>query len=488
MGHYGAMVQPAVDAVVVGAGPNGLAAAIEIARAGRSVLVVEAQDNPGGGSRSDALTLPGFVHDTCSAIHPLALMSPFLKRIPLTEFGLEWAHPEIPLAHPLDDGTAGVLERSVGATAEYLGPDGDAYRKLMAPLVPAAEMLAEEILGPIRPPRHPIAFARFGLLAIQPSTVLARRRFQGPRAQALLGGMAAHSLLKLNQPITAGISLALGMFAHAVGWPAARGGSQKIADGLVAYLDSMGGRLQTGTPVRSLDELPDARAIVVDVTPRQLIDIAGDRLHPVYRRRLRRFRYGPGVFKIDYALDGPVPWKAEECRRAGTVHLGGTLEEVAAAEDAVAGGRHPENPYVLVAQQSMFDTTRAPEGKHTLWTYCHVPNGSTVDMTDRIESQLERFAPGFRDIVLGRCVMPPQEVERRNENYVGGDINGGVQDLMHWFTRPVAKLDPYSIPLRHPPRGCEGLFMCSSSTPPGGGVHGMCGYFAAKSALRRALS
>lgn len=488
IGHYGLMSQPVLDAIVVGSGPNGLAAAIQVARRGRSVHVVEAQETFGGGSRSAELTNPGFVHDTCSAIHPLALMSPFMQSVPLHLHGVEWMQPELPLAHPLDDGTAGVLHRSIDSTATQLGADAAAYRKLMTPLVRHADELAREVLAPIRPPRHPIALARFGLSAFRSGKGFAESRFESAPAQALFGGMAAHSLLRLDQPLTAGVALVLGLFAHAVGWPAARGGSQKIADALVAYLESLGGTLEAGRPVRSLNELPPARAIIVDVTPKQLVDIAGTRLNSMYRRRIERFAYGPGVFKIDYALDGPVPWTAEDCRRAGTVHLGGTLEEVGESEQIVALGGHPLRPYVLVAQQSAFDPTRAPEGKHTLWVYCHVPNGSSFDMTERIEAQLERFAPGFKDLVIGRCVMPAGEVERRNENYVGGDISGGVQDLKHWFTRPVAKLDPYSVPLRHPPAKCKGMYMCSSSTPPGGGVHGMSGHYAARSALRHALS
>lgn len=467
------------DAVVVGAGPNGLAAAITLARAGRSVLLLEAEERLGGGARSAELTRPGFVHDVCSAVHPMGVASPFFRTLPLGERGLEWVHPPVPLAHPLDDGTAVLLERSVEATGEALAGDGAAYRRLMAPLVSGWDDLAAQLLGPLRFPRHPLLLGRFGLRAIRSARGLARGAFRGEAARVLFGGLAAHSILPLERPLTASFGLLLGAAAHAVGWPVARGGSQAIADALASSLRSLGGEIVTGTRVSSIDEVPPARAVLLDVTPRQVVDIAGHRLPAGYRRRLERFRYGPGVFKVDYALDGPVPWKAEGCTRAGTVHLGGTLAEIAASERAVARGEHPERPYVLVAQQSLFDATRAPEGKHTLWAYCHVPNSSTVDMTERVEAQIERFAPGFRDRVLARSVMSPAELERFNANHVGGDIAGGAHDGLQLFARPALRLVPYATP-------AEGIFICSSSTPPGAGVHGMCGYFAARAALRRA--
>jgi phytoene dehydrogenase-like protein len=470
----------AFDAVVVGAGPNGLAAAITVAQAGRSVLVCEAGATIGGGTRSAPLTIPGFTHDVCSAVHPLAIASPFFRSVPLESHGLSFVHPGAPLAHPLDDGTAVVLERSVEDTGRWLGTDAIAYRKLMAPLAAAAENLVDEFLGPLRVPRHPVAMARFGLSAIMSTTALARSRFDGTRAAALLGGIAAHSMLSLRQPATAGFALMLAVIGHAIGWPIPRGGSQRIADALGAHLGSLGGEIATDCNVRTIGELPPARAYLFDVTPRQLVSIAGERLPSGYRRRLERFRYGPGVFKVDWALDGPVPWKSPECTRAGTVHIGGTLEEVAASEDAVASGRAPDKPYVLVAQQSLFDPGRAPDGKQTLWAYCHVPHGAGVDMTDRIESQIERFAPGFRDRIIARSVMSAADLERYNANYVGGDINGGAADLRQLFTRPVTRLNPYTTP-------AEDIFICSSSTPPTGGVHGMCGYWAARAALRRAL-
>jgi phytoene dehydrogenase-like protein len=467
----------AFDAIVVGSGPNGLAAAITLAQAGRSVLVVEAAEIVGGGTRSAGLTLPGFVHDVCSAIHPLAVASPFFRSLPLAEHGLAWIHPPAPLAHPFDDGTAAVLERSVGATGETLGRDAAAYRRLMAPLVADWDRLAVELLGPLRRPRHPIALARFGLRAIRSVRGLAESLFEGERARALFAGMAAHSMLPLEEPVTAAFGLVLGITGHTVGWPMARGGSQNIADALACYLRALGGEIVTGTRVESVDELPPARAVLFDVTPRQLLRIAGHHLPAGYRRRLAGYRYSPGVFKIDWALDGPIPWAAVECSRAGTVHLGGSLAEIAASERAVWRREHPERPFVLVAQQSLFDPSRAPAGKHTAWAYCHIPNGSTFDMTGRIEAQVERFAPGFHDRILARSVSSAVEMERYNPNYVGGDINGGVQDLWQHFARPTLRLVPYSTPTR-------GLYICSSSTPPGGGVHGMCGYLAARAAVR----
>ena len=468
------------DAIVVGSGPNGLAAAITLAQAGRSVLVLEAKDTVGGGARSAELTLPGFLHDVCSAIHPLALGSPFFSTLPLSEHGLEWIQPPAPLAHPFDDGTAAVLERSVDKTAGMLGQDATAYAKLMSPLVADWGKLAIQLLGPLRPPRHPLALARFGLSAIRSAQGLAEARFRGRAARALFVGMAGHSMLQLDTRLTAAFGLVLGVSAHAVGWPMPRGGSQRISDALASYFESLGGEITTGVCVESVEQLPPARAVLFDVGPLQVARIASTRLPDRFRRALERYRYGPGVFKIDWALKAPIPWAATECERAGTVHLGGTMDEIMASERVVWDGQHPEAPFVLLAQQSLFDPSRAPDGNHTAWAYCHVPNGSTFDMTDRIEAQVERFAPGFRDCILARSVMPPAKFEEYNPNYVGGDINGGVQDIRQLYTRPTLRWSPYSTPAR-------GVYICSASTPPGGGVHGMCGYHAARACLRRDL-
>jgi len=473
----------APDAIVIGAGPNGLAAAITLARAGRSVVVYEAAATPGGGSRSAELTLPGFIHDPCSAIHPTAVASPFFRSLRLERHGLEWVHPDAPVAHPLDDRRVVLLERSVAETGALLDAggqrDGRAWRRLFDAPVRAAEALAPELLGPlIHLPRHPIALARFGLPSVLPATALARRVFRGDEARALFGGLAAHSMVALERPATASFGMAMGLFAHGFGWPMARGGSGRIVDALVAELTALGGTIVTDHRVASIAALPRARAYLFDVTPRQLLSIAGDRLPSGYRRQLQRFRQGPGVFKLDWALDGPIPWAAQGAGRAATVHLGGTLAEIAAAESAVAAGRHPERPFVLLVQQTPFDASRAPAGKHTAWAYCHVPNGSTVDMTAAIEAQVERFAPGFRDRILARSSRDPAAMEAYDENYVGGDINGGSADWRQLIFRPVPALDPYATPAR-------GIYLCSSSTPPGGGVHGMSGHLAARSVLRR---
>jgi phytoene dehydrogenase-like protein len=465
------------DAVVVGSGPNGLAAGIVLAGAGRGVVVLEGADTLGGGCRSAELTLPGFVHDTCSTIHALALVSPFLSGLPLADHGLELVHPQAPLAHPLDDGTAVMLERSVDETAAGLGPDERAYLRLLRPLVRDADTLWDSVLGPVRAPRHPLVLARFGISALRSATGFARSRFEGQRARALLAGCCAHSMLALESPVSAAVGLVLAVSGHAVGWPVARGGSQRLADALAAHLRSLGGSIETGRAVTSLHELPVGRAaVLLDVTPRQLIELAGERLPEGYRRRLARYRYGPGVFKVDWALDGPIPWTASEAARAGTVHLGGTLDEVAASERAALAGEHHERPFVLLVQASRFDESRAPAGSHSAWAYCHVPNGSTRDMTAAIEAQVERFAPGFTELIAARSVMDTAAVQRRNPNYVGGDINGGMQDVRQLFTRPVARANPYSTPL-------PGVYLCSASTPPGGGVHGMAGYWAARAAL-----
>jgi phytoene dehydrogenase-like protein len=464
------------DAIVVGSGPNGLAAAIVLARAGVSVRVLEAAATVGGGARSAELTLPGFVHDVCSAIHPLGVSSPFFRTLPLAEHGVEWIEPPAALAHPFDDGSAALLERSPEVVVRGIGEDEARWRRLFAPLVRDAEPLLEDILAPVHVPAHPIALARFGARAAPPATTLARLSFRGEKARGLFAGLAAHSMLRLDRPPTAAFGLVLGLLGHSVGWPFPRGGSQRLSDALASYLRALGGEIETGRRVESLAELGDTRAVFLDVTPRGLLALAADRLPDRYRRGLERYRYGPGVFKLDWALDGPIPWRAEGCARAATVHLGGTLAEIAASEAAPGHGEVVERPFVLLAQQSLFDPTRAPAGQHTAWAYCHVPNGSTVDMTARIEAQVERFAPGFRERILARSALGPAEIERYNANYVGGDINAGAATLSQLFTRPVARVSPYTTPL-------PGVFLCSASTPPGGGVHGMCGFHAARAGL-----
>lgn len=463
------------DAVVVGSGPNGLAAAIALVQNGRSVVVYEAEATVGGGVRSAELTLPGFVHDVCSAVYPLAVGSPFLRSLPLTRHGLEWVHPAAPLAHPFDDGTAVIVERSVEATAAKLDGDKDSYAKLMEPFVARWNGLDVDLLGPPRLPRHPLIFARFGLEAVRSARSLAEKRFQGEKARALFGGLAAHSMLALDMRGSAAFGLVLGITAHALGWPVPRGGAQKLAHAMASYFQSLGGEIVTNRRVSTLDELPRSRAVLCDLTPRQLLTIAGERLPRRYRQKLQSYRYGMGAFKMDWALAGPVPWKAPECARAATVHVGGGLEEISASERAAWSGQSVDKPFVLLAQPSLFDPSRAPQRNHTLWGYCHVPNGSNTDMAERIERQIERFAPGFRDLVLARSAMSPVQLEQHNANLVGGDINGGAADLRQLFLRPTASF--YKTPVR-------GLYLCSSSTPPGGGVHGMCGYFAARQALK----
>lgn len=467
------------DAIVVGAGPNGLAAAITLARAGVGVRVLEAADRPGGGTRSDELTLPGFIHDDCSTVVGTTLASPFFRELGLDRLGVALDHPAVPVAHALDGGRSVVLERSVDATAARLGRDGAAYRRLLGPLARDADRVLPWAFGPVlRPPRHPIAQARLGLPGLLPVTGLARASFREEPARALLGGLSAHSMLPLGAVASASFGLVLALVAHAVGWPVVRGGTERLSEALVAELRRLGGELETGTRVSDLGDLPAARAILLDLTPRQVVAVVGDRLPSGYRRTLERFRYGPGVFKVDWALDGPIPWRDPKLAGAGTVHLGGTLGEVARSEHDVHRGRIPERPFVLLVQASVADPTRAPAGRQTGWAYCHVPSGSSVDMTERIEAQVERFAPGFRDRILGRAMRNAPAMEAYDPNYVGGDINGGVQDLRQLLARPALRWDPYATPVR-------GLYLCSSSTPPGGGVHGMSGHLAARSALRR---
>jgi phytoene dehydrogenase-like protein len=471
-------VPPRLDAVVVGSGPNGLAAAVELARNGASVLVFEAAASIGGGTRSAELTLPGYHHDVCSAAHPLGILSPYLSKLPLAEHGLTWIQPPASLAHPLDGEPAVILRKSIDATAAGLGTDAAAYRRLLRPLTHRPDELLAEILGPAHLPRHPLRLARFGMPALLPATVLGRTWFHGERARALLAGCAAHSILPLTRPVSAAVGLLFLLAGHVETWPIAQGGSAAITRALAEYLLSLGGRIETGKPVRVLADLPPSRVVLFDTSPDQVATIASPVLPQGYVRRLRRFRYGPGIFKIDWALDGPIPWTDPACLDAATVHVGGTLDEIATSEAEVWRGRHPDRPFMIVVQSSLFDATRAPAGKHTGWAYCHVPAGSTIDRTDMLERQVERFAPGFRDRILARHVMNTADLERYDANYVGGAITGGVTDLGQLFTRPVARVDPYSTPN-------PDVFICSASTPPGGGVHGMCGYHAARSALRR---
>lgn len=465
-------------ATIIGSGPNGLSAAITLARAGWTVEVREAADAVGGSARSARLTLPGFIHDVCSTVLAFGSASPLFRELPLAEHGLELVFPEVPFAHPLDDGTAAVCHRSMSATADGLGRDGGGYRDLFGVILRDWDRLVPHILGPPSLPAHPVALARFGWRAMRSARHLAERFFADPPARALFAGAAAHAIVPLERAATGAFGLTLTASAHAGGWPFARGGMQNFTDALDSLLRTLGGVITTGAPVESLDEFPRDRPIICDVGPRQLLRLAGDRLPPLYRRRLSRFRYGPGSFKLDWALAGPVPWRAPACRRAGTVHLGGTFDEIAAAEAAVWRGEHPERPFVLFVQPTVCDPTRAPDGRHTAWAYCHTPHGSTVDLTRRIESQVERFAPGFERLVLARSVLTPAGLEQLNPNLVGGDITGGAQILSQLFTRPILQANSYTTPLDH-------VYLCSASTPPGAGVHGMSGFHAAHVVLQR---
>lgn len=464
------------DAIVVGSGPNGLAAAITLQQTGLSVLIVEGHTDTGGGLRTSELTLPGYWSDVCSAIHPMAAGSPFLQTLPLDKFGLEYIHPPVLAAHPFDGGTAAILKRDLNETASLLGLDKDAYLNLLRPVVKSWPGLAPDVLGPLHFPKHPLDLARFGLQALRSANSISKG-FSTKEAKGLWAGMAAHSLLSLDTLSTAAVGLVLMANGHLTGWPLPRGGSQRIAAALVAYFKSLGGKIQTDHYVTSLSDLPSAKAILFDITPKQLLRIAGESFDGLYRWQLKKYRYGTGVFKVDWALEGPVPFTAPECRQAGTVHLGNTIEEIARSEADAANGRLNDSPFVLLAQQSLFDNSRAPEGKQVLWGYCHVPNGSTADRTAVIEKQIERFAPGFRDLILDRHTFNTAQLEEYNPNYIGGDINGGILDIWQLFTRPALRISPYRT-------AAKGLYLCSSSTPPGGGVHGMCGYQAAKRALK----
>ena len=467
-----------LDAVVVGSGPNGLAAAITLARAGLSVRVYEAADTIGGGLRSAALTLTGVTHDVCAAVHATALASPFMQSLPLAAHGCEFVHPDAPFAHPLDDGTAIVAERSVAQTAANLDvADAAAYRKLLEPFAARAQTLMAALLNPPSL-AQPWLMATFGVKAVRSATALAAGTFRAERGRALIAGAAAHSMLPLDYAATAGFALALNASAHGIGFPIARGGSQRFADALASYLRSLGGELVTGTHIAAMRELPPARALLFDVSPRQLLSVLGDRVPPGYARAVGKFRYGPGVFKMDWALNGPVPWRARECARAGTLHIGGTLAEIARSENDAFHGRICERPYMIVVQPSAFDGSRAPTGTHVLWGYCHVPHGAAVDMRARMEAQIERFARGFGDCIIARHAMSPVDMERHNPNYVGGDIACGVSTLRQTFVRPVLAINPHVTPIKD-------IYLCSSATPPGIGVHGMCGHRAAQAALAR---
>ncbi len=464
------------DAIIVGSGPNGLSAAIALQQAGLSVLILEAKDTIGGGLRSAELTLPGFMHDICSAIHPLAAGSPFFNTLSLDQHGLEYIYPEMAAAHPFDDGTAAALSGSVEDTAATLGIDKETYVNLFTPLVKSWPGMVKDVLGPLRFPKHPLDMAAFGLNALRSASSLVAK-FKTKEARGLWGGMAAHSLQPLSNLSTSAFGLVLMTVGHLNGWPVPLGGSKQIANALASYFLSLGGKIETGIHVRSMADIPPSRTVLFDLTPKQILQIAGERFSSIYKWQLQRYRYGMGVFKIDWALDGPIPFTAPECHKAGTIHLGNTFEEIAKGEAQAAAGVLPEKPFVLLAQQSLFDSMRAPEGKHTAWAYCHVPNGSEVNMTDAIERQVERFAPGFRDLILAKHTMNTREMEAYNPNYIGGDINGGVIDITQLFTRPALRSSPYRT-------SSKGIYICSSSTPPGGGVHGMCGYNAAKQVLK----
>lgn len=475
------LINTAYDAVVIGSGPNGLSAAITLAKAKKKVLVIEAHDTVGGGTRTSELTLPGFKHDVCSAIHTVGVLSPFFNSLPLQKYGLDWIFSPVETAHPLDGGKAVLLYRSVEQTAAALNTDQKAYQRLFSPLVKNHHKIIRDLLGPLPiPPKHPIAMTLFGIYAIRSALSLSSHQFESREARALFAGFAGHSIQPLENWSTAGVAITLMMSAHAGGMPMARAGSQKIANSLTAYFTELGGSVLTNLLVESMEQLPKARVYLFDTSPKQLVEICADHLPNSYQRSLQRYRYGPGVFKIDYALDGPIPWQSAACLQAATVHIGGTQDEIAQAEREVWQGKHPQKPYILLTQTSLFDPDRAPKGKHNAWVYCHVPSGSTFDMTERIESQIERFAPGFRGRILARHTFHALDMQAYNPNYIGGDIIGGVQDLRQLYFRPTVSLNPYKTPAR-------GIYLCSASTPPGGAVHGMCGYYAARAALRDEL-
>jgi phytoene dehydrogenase-like protein len=465
------------DVVVVGSGPNGLSAAITLQNAGLKILLIEGTSTVGGNMRSGELTLPGFIHDIGAAIHPMAASSPFFSSLPLKEFGVEYIFPEYSVAHPFDDGTAAILESSIRSTASRLGNDSESYIQLFSRLTKEWPLIDSAVLGPLRFPRHPLAMANFGRKVLLSADKLTRKYFRGEKARAFFAGMAAHGFLPFSKMASAAAGIVLMIQGHRKGWPVVKGGTQQLAKALASYFISAGGEIQTNFRVEKLADLPNARAVMLDLSPKQVLHLAGHKLSASYSNQLRNYRYGMGVFKIDWALDDPIPFTATSCSRAGTIHLGNSYAEISSNEQRTSDGSHPEHPFVLLAQQTVFDPTRAPAGKHTAWAYCHVPNGSVSDMREKIEKQVERFAPGFRERILATHTMDTKQIETYNSNNVGGTINGGMQDIRQLFTRPALRLSPYRTPEK-------GLYLCSASTPPGGGVHGMCGYQAAKRVLK----
>tara|TARA_R100001591_G_scaffold118428_1_gene141208 strand:- start:9863 stop:11311 length:1449 start_codon:yes stop_codon:yes gene_type:complete len=465
------------DVFVIGSGPNGLAAAVALAQQGLKVKVFEAKDSVGGGTRTLELTEPGFKHDICSAVHPTAVSSPFFNTLPLSYHGLAWIHPDFPLAHPLDNGEAVIVEKSFENTLQRLGSDSKNYKKLFKDFIDSWEYLSKDLFGTLRIPNHPISMMRFGWYGMFSSTLLSNSFFKSERTKAYFAGLAAHSILPLENAFTASFGLVLGTTIHSVGWPIAKNGSHAITKALESYFKTLGGEIELNTHIESLDEFPEGKPILFDLTPQQIVTIADRKLPDSLRDKLLSYNYGPGVFKIDFALSEPVPWLNEECKKAGTLHLGGTMQELVHAEKEVWDGIHSTNPYVLISQPSLFDDSRAPKGKHVLWSYCHVPNGSKENMEKQIIDQIERYAPGFRDTIISFSSMTAMDFEKYNPNYIGGDINGGAQNLKQLFGRPLIKWDPYKLPV-------ENLYICSSSTPPGGGVHGMSGFNAARSVLK----
>ncbi len=466
------------EAIIIGSGPNGLTAAIELARNGLKVLVLEKAETIGGGTRTAELTLPGFHHDYCSAVHPTGILSPYWRQLPLEKYGLKWIHPPVSIAHPLDGEEAVLMSQSIEETAANLGIDGEAWQKMLHPFLKKPHGLFEDTLGPLGIPDHPFLLVRFGLKAMLPATWLANWQFKSHRAKALLAGCAAHSFLPLDMAFSAAIGVMFAVMGHTENWPVAAGGSTYITQALAAYLEELGGEIQTNTLITDFRQLPPAKAYLFDTDPLQLSNIAANELPKSYIKRLQKFDYGPGIFKVDWALDGSIPWTDKRCLQASTVHIGGTIDEINRSEKAAWEGKHCDKPYLIVCQQSEFDSSRAPKGKHTGYAYCHVPHGSTVDMTEAIENQIQRFAPDFKDLILARHTTNTEDFKNYNPNHIGGSISGGSNNLTQLFTRPVARFDPYSTPN---PR----IFICSSSTPPGGGVHGMCGYHAAKSVLKQ---